>query len=115
MESSGCLDAVLAAMSSTALYTAQQSGVPELRHFVYKATSAAQLTSPIVGHPYVDEEQRQVLRSFYRHMHRKMHCPTRAAKIIVITSNTEMLLAWVKKIRRFIFGYETCSINICLL
>ncbi|OQV20276.1 Vacuolar fusion protein MON1-like protein A [Hypsibius exemplaris] len=95
MESSGNLDSVLAAMSSTAFYTVQQTSVVELRHFVYKASSAAQLTSPVIGHPYVDEEGRQILRGFYRYLHRKMHCPTRAAKIIVVTSNTEMLLGWV--------------------
>ena len=95
MVSSGYLVSVLTAMSSTANYTVLQTNVNELRHFVYKSSSAAQLSSPVVGPPYLAVDQRDALRSFYRYLHRKMHSPTRATKIIVVTSSTETLLGWV--------------------
>ncbi|XP_055328783.1 vacuolar fusion protein MON1 homolog A-like [Paramacrobiotus metropolitanus] len=95
MDSSGDLNAVLTAMKTTSYYSTSQSGVAELRHFVYKSTSAAQLTSPFVTVPYASSDQAEKLREFYRYLHRRMHSPTRAAKIIVVTSNTEMLLGWV--------------------
>ncbi|GAV02463.1 hypothetical protein RvY_13026 [Ramazzottius varieornatus] len=95
MVSSGYLGSVLTAMSSTSNYTVSQTNVFELRHFVYKSASAAQLSSPVVGPPYHSVEQRVALRSFYRFLHRKMHTSTRATKIIVVTSSTEMLLGWV--------------------
>ena len=46
-------------MFSSHIVTVDQTGIPDLWHFMYKSRSTAQFTSPEIGAPYLTAEDRE--------------------------------------------------------
>ena len=74
-----------------------QLGAPDVRHFLYKSRSSAQFTcagpsSP----PYQTEAGQQHLMDLYRHLHGRLHLPSRPLKLVCHTVDKEILFGTVR-------------------
>lgn len=78
-------------------YKASDTGVPDLRHFMYKSRSTSQYTCPKYTAPYSTTEEKQRLFSMYQYLHHKVHSNNRPVKILYHVGDEETLLAWVRK------------------
>jgi vacuolar fusion protein MON1 len=76
--------------------TIDQVGVPELRHFLYKAISTAQFTSPALEVPYHTKENAERLMGLYQALHHRIHSSTRPLKLLFYQLETESMLGWVR-------------------
>jgi len=76
--------------------TIDQVAVPELRHFLYKAISTAQFTSPALEVPYHTQENAERLMSRYKALHHRLHSPARPLKLLYYQLESEAMLGWVK-------------------
>nr|CAG4643112.1 EOG090X03TW [Ilyocryptus agilis] len=72
-----------------------QLGVADVRHFLYKSRSSAQYTNSNVGLPYHHEQGQLYLMDLYRHIHGRMHSPSRPLKILCHTAEKEILFGSV--------------------
>lgn len=71
-------------------------GFPEIRHFLYKAKTAAQFTSCKRLHPYLKEPARSRLHGIYLQMQNRLHSPQRPLKLIYTEEHHENVLGWVR-------------------
>ncbi|GFR72861.1 vacuolar fusion protein MON1 homolog A-like [Elysia marginata] len=76
-------------------YSVQQCSIGDLRHFLYKARSTAQYTSPELGPPYNTPEQQDRLFGLYHFLHDKVHSSSRPLKLLYHVGKYETLLGWV--------------------
>lgn len=74
-------------------------GCPEVRHFLYKSKSKAQLLCSEIMKPYDTVEEFTRLESMYYDIHHQIHNHNRPTKLIYRIHEKEMILAWVGVIR----------------
>nr|CAG4641586.1 EOG090X03TW [Eurycercus lamellatus] len=72
-----------------------QIGAPDVRHFLYKSRLFAQFMSVGVAPPYHHEQGQMYLMDLYRHLHGRMHSPSRPLKLVCHTVEKEILFGWV--------------------
>lgn len=70
-------------------------GVPEIRHFLYKSKSKAQLLCSEIKKPYDTAEEFNRLESMYYAIHHQIHNSNRPTKLIYRINEKEIILAWV--------------------
>uniref|UniRef100_A0A1A8RJX6 Vacuolar fusion protein MON1 homolog n=1 Tax=Nothobranchius rachovii TaxID=451742 RepID=A0A1A8RJX6_9TELE len=92
----------LSLIAKAQLYSVNQVGVSDLRHFMYKPFDVpdnyrqlTQFTSPEMEAPYSNEEEKMRLLDLYRYMHSRIHSTSRPLKLIYHVAEKETLLAWV--------------------
>lgn len=73
----------------------QNIGIPEIRHFVYKSKSNAQLLCSELTVPYSSLDQFKRLEGMYFELHHRIHNSGRPVKLIYQMQEKEILLAWV--------------------
>ncbi|KAL0094130.1 vacuolar fusion protein MON1 [Phycomyces blakesleeanus] len=93
MKKKNVLENVLKA--SDELYTTEDVGVPALLHFMYKAKSHVQFTSPAFSGPYENDSDRKRLYRLYQHVYDRMHARTRVLKLYYHHSEHEIMLGWI--------------------
>ncbi|XP_065052871.1 vacuolar fusion protein MON1 homolog A-like [Rhopilema esculentum] len=94
LERHKCLEAITKANRKKS-YTIDQTGIPDLWHFMYKSRSTAQFTSPEIGAPYVTTEERERLFEEYLYLHKRIHSSLRPLKMLCHVGHKEMLIGWV--------------------
>lgn len=67
----------------------------EIRHFLYKSKSNAQLLCSEVTVPYNTAEEFHRLESLYYDVHHRIHNSSRPLKLIYELHEKEIILAWV--------------------
>lgn len=70
-------------------------GIPEIRHFLYKSKSNAQLLCSEISIPYNTDEEFTRLESLYYDVHHRIHNSNRSLKLIYELQEKEIILAWV--------------------
>lgn len=73
-------------------------GIPEIRHFLYKSKSNAQLLCSEVTMPYDTTEGFERLESLYYDIHNRIHSNNRPLKLILEMREEEIMLAWVSRV-----------------
>ena len=76
--------------------TISSLGFPEIRHFLYKAKTASQFTSPALQQPYTKVQHCQRLHGLYLKLQTKLHSSSNPAKLIYHVENSENVLGWVR-------------------
>ncbi|CAL1532083.1 unnamed protein product [Lymnaea stagnalis] len=76
-------------------YSIQQCSINDLRHFLYKARSTSQYTSPELEAPYNTKEEQERLFGLYYYLHDRIHTSGRPLKILFHVGPYETLLGWV--------------------
>ncbi|XP_030383053.1 vacuolar fusion protein MON1 homolog A [Scaptodrosophila lebanonensis] len=93
-----CLDAINEGLqqpyNDAKLYE-QVLSVPELRHFLYKPKTTAQLLCPMLRHPYKSLEEFERLEAVYCNILHRIHNNARPLKLIYEVREREIVLAWV--------------------
>ncbi|BFF96174.1 vacuolar fusion protein MON1 homolog A [Drosophila madeirensis] len=93
---SHCLEAIneeLQQPFNAKLYQ-QVLGIPELRHFLYKPKSTAQLMCPMLRHPYKSLHELERLEAIYCGLLHRIHNSSRPLKLIYEIKEREVVLAW---------------------
>uniref|UniRef100_A0A8C5PFY7 Vacuolar fusion protein MON1 homolog n=1 Tax=Leptobrachium leishanense TaxID=445787 RepID=A0A8C5PFY7_9ANUR len=75
-------------------YEVSQTGIQDLRHFIYKSKSAGLFTSPATEPPYHTLEGKKRLLSLYQYLHSKVHS-TPPLTTIYHAGDQEITIAWV--------------------
>lgn len=77
-------------------------GIPEMRHFLYKSKSNAQLLCADITAPYDQPDGRQFgrLERLYYRMHHRIHNASRPVKLVFEQTDREVMLGWLTT------GYE---------
>ncbi|CAG5118875.1 unnamed protein product [Candidula unifasciata] len=88
------LEAINASLKKRS-YSIQACSITDLRHFLYKARSTAQYTSPEFETPYHTKEEQERLFSLYYYLHDRIHTSGRPLKILFHVGQYETLLGWV--------------------
>ncbi|CAD6999685.1 vacuolar fusion protein MON1 homolog A [Ceratitis capitata] len=70
-------------------------GIPELRHFLYKPKTAAQLLCSELMPPYTTLKEFERLEGIYCDLLHRIHNSTRPLKLIYEVHEREVVLAWV--------------------
>lgn len=70
-------------------------GMAEIRHFLYKSKSNAQLLCSEITVPYNTAEEFHRLESLYYDVHHRIHSSSRPLKLIYEMHEKEIILAWV--------------------
>lgn len=89
-------------------------GIPEIRHFLYKSKSNAQLLCSEITAPYNTPDEFNRLESLYYDIHHFIHNSNRPTKLIYQLRETEIILAWVIFSLSLFFSsnknkqYDTC-------
>lgn len=73
-------------------------GIPEIRHFLYKSKSNAQLLCSEITVPYNRPEEFNRLEAIYYDIHHRIHDSNRPSKLIFQHQEKEIVLAWVSNI-----------------
>jgi len=90
------LELITSALNQSATNATTQLGsFTDIRHFIYKSRSLAQFASCNVTSPYRGEDGHQHLMNLYRHIHGRMHLPSRSLKLVCHTTEKEVLYGWV--------------------
>lgn len=89
-------------------------GIPEIRHFLYKSKSNAQLLCSEITAPYNTPEQFQRLEFLYYDIHHRIHNTNRPLKLIYQMQEKEIILAWVSS-SKLIFAHVPQIIQIHIL
>lgn len=78
-------------------YTVSESGIPDLRHFIYKSHTLSQMTSPEFSAPYTTKQERKRLFRLYQEVHQRVYLldKDRPHKVYYHRSESETLVAWV--------------------
>ncbi|XP_022222411.1 LOW QUALITY PROTEIN: vacuolar fusion protein MON1 homolog A [Drosophila obscura] len=93
---SHCLEAIneeLQQPFNAKLYQ-QVLGIPELRHFLYKPKTTAQLLCPMLRHPYKSLQELERLEAIYCGLLHRIHNSSRPLKLIYEVKEREVVLAW---------------------
>ena len=78
-------------------YSPETAGIPEVRHFLYKAKSAAQFTSSkLRRQPYAEKEAARRLHETYLQLQNRMHSQQRPLKLMYLAGKYENVLCWVR-------------------
>ncbi|GAB0086552.1 Vacuolar fusion protein MON1 homolog [Sergentomyia squamirostris] len=99
LQRSNCLDAINEAMNNPGI-NLRTIGIPEIRHFIYKCKSNAQLLCSKICIPYSSMTEFQRLEQLYCSIHSRVHNPSRPLKLLYEMTEREIMLAWVTS------GYE---------
>ncbi len=94
LEKTNCLSAMTDALSCGRETTAS-IGVPEIRHFLYKAKSASQFAYPAPSPPYDSAEGAARLRLHYLGLQEALHACARPLKLQWRAEPRESVLGWV--------------------
>lgn len=70
-------------------------GIPEIRHFLYKSKSNAQLLCSEIVIPYNTTAEFRRLEALYYDIHHRIHNTSRPLKLIFEAKEKEIMLAWV--------------------
>lgn len=91
-----CLEAINEELQQTfnAKLYQQVVGIPELRHFLYKPKTTAQLLCPMLRHPYKSLEELERLEAIYCDLLHRIHNSARPLKLIYEVKEREVVLAW---------------------
>ncbi|KAF9157332.1 Vacuolar fusion protein mon1b [Actinomortierella ambigua] len=76
-------------------FSVGDTGIPGLRHFLYKSKANVQFTMPELHDPYATKGARRRLFRQYRHMHERMHRKTRPLKLLFHVGGQETMLGWI--------------------
>lgn len=102
---SNCLEAINDAMHNKGIKL-QHIGIPEIRHFVYKSKSNAQLLCSELTVPYSSVDQFKRLEGMYFELHHRIHNSDRPVKLIYQMQEKEILLAWVTQAYELFAAFE---------
>lgn len=96
MKRSQCLEAINEAVlqSTKGRQQLNSIGIPELRHFLYKPKSAAQLLCSEIVAPYTSLQEFERLEAIYCDLVERVRNSKRPLKLILETSSSEVALAW---------------------
>lgn len=92
---SNVLKAINDAMNSRGI-NLRSIGIPEIRHFLYKSKSQAQLLCSEITIPYDTVEEFNRLEALYYDVHNRIHNTNRPLKLIYQLGEKEIVLAWVR-------------------
>lgn len=76
-------------------YSKGDTGIPGLRHFLYKSRTHVQFTMPELTDPYTSLSAKKRLLRQYKHMNDRMHRKARPLKLVFHSSEHETMLGWV--------------------
>ncbi|KAF9291762.1 Vacuolar fusion protein mon1b [Mortierella antarctica] len=76
-------------------FTVGDTGIPGLRHFLYKSRTNVQFTMPELTDPYTSLTARKRLMRQYQHMNERMHRKTRPLKLLFHVGEFETMLGWI--------------------
>lgn len=96
---SNVLKAINDAMNNTGI-NLRSIGIPDIRHFLYKSKSNAQLLCSEINIPYNTPAEFSRLEGLYYDIHHQIHNSNRPTKLIYQMHEKETILAWVTA------GYE---------
>jgi len=82
------------------------TGIPGLRHFLYKSRTNVQFTMPELTDPYTSLTARKRLMRQYQHMNERMHRKTRSLKLLFHVGEFETMLGWVRPKKKKLCGKE---------
>lgn len=88
-----CLEAINESLKKK-IENCSLSGLPEIRHYLYKCKSTAQFHQPSISAPYTSD--RHIL-NLYKYAHKKIHHSTRPLKLLFEKTKNEVILAWDTK------------------
>ncbi|KAG0304849.1 Vacuolar fusion protein mon1b [Dissophora globulifera] len=97
LEAGGMLSSLenYAAAGSRGGFSVGDTGIPGLRHFLYKSRTNVQFTMPELTDPYSSLGARKRLLRQYQQMHERMHRKTRPLKLLFHVGEHETMLGWI--------------------
>ncbi|KAF8978975.1 Vacuolar fusion protein mon1b [Entomortierella lignicola] len=84
-----------AAGGSRGGFSVDETGIPGLRHFLYKSRTNVQFTMPELTEPYTTLDAKKRLLHQYQNMHERMHRKTRPLKLLFHVGKHETMLGWI--------------------
>ncbi|ETN67125.1 sand [Anopheles darlingi] len=102
---SNCLEAINDAINNKGIKLLN-IGIPEIRHFLYKSKSNAQLLCSELTVPYSSGAQFKRLEGLYFQLHHRIHNSGRPVKLIYQMKEKEVLLAWVTQAYELFVTFE---------
>lgn len=98
MKRSQCLESIRDAVEHLTnpkhQLNAQNIGIPELRHFIYKPKSTAQVLCSELVPPYTALNEFERLEGIYCDLLERVHHSARPLKLIFEAKSSEVILAW---------------------
>ncbi|TMW49858.1 hypothetical protein DOY81_005039, partial [Sarcophaga bullata] len=98
LKRSQCLDAINESVAHLTnpkyQLNARNIGIPELRHFIYKPKSTAQVICSELEPPYTSIEEFERLEAIYCDLLERVHHLSRPLKLIFEAKSSEVILAW---------------------
>lgn len=91
---SNCLEAINESINNKGI-NLKAIGLPEIRHFLYRCKSSAQLVCSEITAPYNTPETFERLENTYFELHHRIHNSGRPLKLIYEAREREILLVWV--------------------
>lgn len=79
-------------------------GIPEIRHFLYKSKSNAQLLCSEINIPYNTPQEFSRLEGLYYDIHHRIHNSNRPTKLIYQMYEMETILAWVRTTKQLTYS-----------
>ncbi|KAF9153274.1 Vacuolar fusion protein mon1b [Linnemannia schmuckeri] len=97
LEAGGMLAALenYAAAGTRGGFSVGDTGIPGLRHFLYKSRTNVQFTMPELTEPYATTSARKRLLRQYQNMNERMHRKTRPLKLLFHVGEQETMLGWI--------------------
>ncbi|XP_075153880.1 vacuolar fusion protein MON1 homolog [Haematobia irritans] len=89
-----CIEAINEAVQLSGRHQLNSIGIPELRHFLYKPKSAAQLLCSEIVAPYNSLPEFERLEALYCDLLERVRNSRRPLKLILETRSDEVALAW---------------------
>lgn len=105
MRRSNCLEAINESMKNKGI-NLKNIGFPEIRHFLYKNKSHAQLLCSEMTVPYNTPTEFERLRSIYYDLHNRIHNTGRSLKLIYEMKEKEIMMAWVTSVNELYIAFE---------
>ncbi|XP_055371457.1 vacuolar fusion protein MON1 homolog A [Condylostylus longicornis] len=90
---SHCLEVINLQINNKGVNLAS-AGIPELRHFLYKPKSTAQLLCSEITAPYSSISEFERLEAIYCKLHHRIHNLSMPLKLIYEVKEKEVILAW---------------------
>lgn len=98
---SNCLEAINESINNKGI-NLRTIGLPEIRHFLYRCKSSAQLVCSEITAPYNTPEMFERLENTYFELHDRIHNVSRPLKLIYEAREMEILLVWVSCCHEFL-------------